>query len=261
MTSLCIKSECAPLLTDRDLAPVTLLNEASTHPVLLVCEHAGQGIPESLLGLGLKPGDLDRHIGWDIGAAAVTRRLAHMSGAPAVMQNFSRLVIDCNRPPEATDAMPTISDQTTVPGNWALSEDDRAARVREIFTPYQSAVSAALSHPARRLVISIHSFTPILAGVVRHWDVAFLYRGDAQSPAHLRQSLLLQDPTLTIGMNEPYQIEDASDWFVPRHGEASGLPHSLIEIRNDLISENEGQDRWAALLNHATKSVLEGIHR
>ena len=237
MTSLCIKSECAPLLTDRDLAPVTLLNEASTHPVLLVCEHAGQGIPESLLGLGLKPGDLDRHIGWDIGAAAVTRRLAHMSGAPAVMQNFSRLVIDCNRPPEATDAMPTISDQTTVPGNWALSEDDRAARVREIFNPYQSAVSAALSHPARRLVIS------------------------AQSPAHLRQSLLLQDPTLTIGMNEPYQIEDASDWFVPRHGEASGLPHSLIEIRNDLISENEGQDRWAALLNHATKSVLEGIHR
>lgn len=258
MTGDTVKANRDALLTGHDPAPVKLLNEGSAHPVLLVCEHAGQAIPERLSGLGLAPGDLDRHIGWDIGAAAVTRRLAHAMGAPAVMQNYSRLVIDCNRPPEAADAYPEVSDEALVPGNRALSDDDRAQRLSEIFDPYQAAVSKALTHPARRVVISVHSFTATLAGVVRPWDIAFLFRGDAQTPEHLRQSLLKQDPALTIGMNEPYQIEDASDWFVPRHGEASGLPHSLIEIRNDLITDGTGQDRWADLLKHAIESLLEG---
>lgn len=259
MTKSVLKPTRKTLLTDGDPAPVTLLNEASSHPVLLVCEHAGQAVPQRLAGLGLAPGDMDRHIGWDVGAAAVTRQLARTMGAPAVMQNYSRLVIDCNRPPEAVDAMPAISDRIPVPGNQALSDGERATRVREIFEPYQAAVSTALLHPARQLAISVHSFTATLAGQVRPWDIAFLYRGDSRTPERLRQSLLTQDPALTIGMNEPYQIEDESDWFVPRHGEPSGLGHSLIEIRNDLIADKKGQVRWATLLRHAIENLLKGI--
>ena len=247
------------LLSANDPRPVRLLNETSTHPVLLVCEHAGQAIPEQLLGLGLAPGDLDRHIGWDIGAGAVTQILAEALSVPAVMQNYSRLVIDCNRPPEAPDAMPPVSDQIAVPKNQGLTADDRASRIAEIFDPYQAAVAKALSHPARRAVLSIHSFTPNLAGVARPWDIAFLYRGDRQTPELLRQIVLSRDPTLNVGMNVPYQIEDASDWFVPRHGEPIGLPHSLIEIRNDLIANATGQARWAELLRHGIETLVEGF--
>ncbi|WP_323776208.1 N-formylglutamate amidohydrolase [Leisingera sp.] len=251
-----VKSDPATLLGPRDPAPVELLNSASRHPVLLVCEHAGQQIPERLSGLGLSRTDLDRHIGWDIGAAAVTRKLAHAMGAPAVLQAYSRLVIDCNRPPEAPDAMPLISDGTPVPGNRGLTQQDRAARVSGIFAPYQAAVTETRGQPERQLLISIHSFTARMAGEVRPWDIAFLYRGDADTPERLRHALLEQAPELSVGMNEPYQIDDESDWFVPRHGEASGLPHSLIEIRNDLIADDAGQSRWAGLLRTAIESLL-----
>lgn len=258
MTRQAVSSTHSMMLSADDPAPVTVVNAASEHPVLLVCEHAGQAVPRALAGLGLAPGDLDRHIGWDIGAAAVTCLMARAMGAPAVLQNYSRLVIDCNRPPDAPDAMPGVSDEIPVPGNGHLSAQDRDRRIAEIFAPYQAAVTHALAHPARRAVISIHSFTPTLAGVVRPWDVAFLFRGDAQTPAHLRRALLALDPGLTIGMNQPYQIEDASDWFVPRHGEPSGLPHSLIEIRNDLIADRQGQARWANLLRAVIDDLLKG---
>lgn len=258
MTDNALRSNHGALLTTRDPAPVELLNSASTHPVLLVCEHAGKCIPEKLSDLGVQHDEIERHIGWDIGAAAVTRLLAAMLGAPAVLQTYSRLVIDCNRPPQAPDAMPQISDATPVPGNQGLSTSERAARVAEIFDPYQTAVTKARSHPCRRMIISVHSFTAKLANELRPWDVAFLYRGDADTPTKLRQSLLTQDPALKVGMNEPYQIEDASDWFVPHHGEASGLPHSLIEIRNDLITNHDGQTHWAGLLKNAVESALKG---
>lgn len=259
MTGAAAKSASQGLLSQGDPAPVTVLNADSTHPVLLVCEHAGRAIPQRLSGLGLGPGALDRHIGWDIGAAAVTALLAEMLGAPAVLQNYSRLVVDCNRPPAAKDFIPEISDETPVPGNFGLSDAARTARIAEIFDPFQAAVTQSLAHPARRAVFSIHSFTPVLAGVIRPWEISFLYRGDPQTPETLRKALLAQHPALNIGMNEPYQIEDASDWFVPVHGEPSGLPHSLIEIRNDLIDGSDGQSGWADLLHDAIERFLEGI--
>lgn len=253
-----LRTDLGELLSAHDPAPVEQINSASTHPVLLVCEHAGKRIPEKLFDLGVHHDELERHIGWDIGAAAVTRLLAAMLGAPAVLQTYSRLVIDCNRPPHAPDAMPQISDATPVPGNQGLSKSERVARVAEIFDPYQTAVTKARLHPSRRMIISVHSFTAKLADELRPWDVAFLYRGDTDTPSKLRQSLLTQEPGLKVGMNEPYQIEDASDWFVPQHGEASGLPHSLIEIRNDLISDHDGQTHWASLMKNAIESVIEG---
>lgn len=152
--------------------------------------------------------------------------------------------------------MPLISDGTPVPGNRGLTQQDRAARVSGIFAPYQAAVTEARGQPERQLLISIHSFTARMAGEVRPWDIAFLYRGDADTPERLRHALLEQAPELSVGMNEPYQIDDESDWFVPRHGEASGLPHSLIEIRNDLIADDAGQSRWAGLLRTAIESLL-----
>lgn len=244
------------LLSAGDPAPVELVNEDSEHPVLLVCEHAGQAVPARLQGLGVSAAALDAHIGWDIGARAVTLLMARKLGAPAVLQRYSRLVIDCNRPPEASDAIPEVSDGVTVPANRALAPAERAARVTEIFDPFQQATSALLSRPGRRAAFAIHSFTPVLAGRARPWDIGFLFRHDSATSRALQAAIGALRPDLTIGINEPYRIDDESDWFVPRHGESSGLAHSLIEIRNDQIGTPAGQGAFADLLCSAITDFL-----
>ncbi|WP_048647027.1 N-formylglutamate amidohydrolase [Nitratireductor soli] len=242
--------ESGRLLTPLDPNPVTIINQESSFPVLLVCEHAGKAVPAALGKLGLADGTLDAHIGWDIGAAGVTRLMAERLDAPAVLQSYSRLVIDCNRPPNAPDAMPEVSDGVTVPGNRGLTAEARARRTREIFEPFDETVASMRAAPHCRALFSIHSFNPQLQdGVLRPWQISFLYRKDARTSERLRQLVLEYGPGLTIGMNEPYTIDDESDWFVPRHGEQSGLPHSLIEIRNDLIADAAGQAEWATLLS------------
>ena len=245
------------LLTAGDPAPVEILNPDSSAPVVLMCEHAGQAVPERLSGLGVTRDALDAHIGWDIGAAAVTRLMAASLGAPAVLQRYSRLVIDCNRPPDAPDAIPAVSDGVAVPGNAKLGPQEREARVTEIFEPFHAAANALFERAERRATFAIHSFTPVFGGVGRPWELGFLFRRDTRTSAHLRAFVARRHPGMRIGMNQPYQIEDSSDWFVPRHGEARGLPHSLIEIRNDLIAGAEGQARWAELLSAAITDFMK----
>lgn len=244
------------LLSLSDPSPVELLNDQSDHPLLLVCEHAGQAIPEKLMGLGIDRADLDSHIGWDLGAEAVTRLLAKAFGAPAVLQRYSRLVIDCNRPPEAPDAVLEVSDGVEISGNQAVSENDLKARKHAIFDPFQAAVVNCCEQHPRRIVLSIHSFTPQLGGVDRPWDIGLLFRKDTRTSEKLSQYLQQDHPHLTIGMNQPYQIDDSSDWFVPHHGEARNLPHSLIEIRNDHIRTPEGQVEWANILGAGLRKLL-----
>ena len=244
------------LLLSSDPNPVELVNAHSDHPVVLVCEHAGQAVPDALNGLGLPPGALDAHIGWDIGARAVTLRLAKALGMPAVLQRYSRLVIDCNRPPEAPDSVPAVSDGVLVPDNAGLNDKARQARVSEIFEPFHDATAALLDHPCRRATFAIHSFTPSMGGRTRPWDIGLLYRYDEKTSPLLRDSIAAIRPDLLIGMNEPYQIDDESDWFVPHHGEARGFAHSLIEIRNDQIVDVAGQAIFADLLSAALTDFL-----
>lgn len=248
-----------PLLGPRDPAPVEIVNPEGRTPLLLVCEHAGQAVPEALGRLGVSQAQLDEHIGWDIGAAEVTRRLAAMLDAPAVLQRYSRLVIDCNRPPEAPDSCPPLSDGHVIPGNAALAPEDRVKRVDEIFRPFQGAVATALARPEIQATFSIHSYTPVMGGIRRAWDVGFLFRSDRRTSDRMARALGQAVPGLTIGLNQPYQVDDASDWFVPRQAEPRGLPHSLIEIRNDHIRDAAGQTLWAERLAGLMPMFLKEI--
>ena len=177
--------EVQSLLIKGDPKPVDVVNGHSDHPLLLVCEHAGQEIPAQLGDLGINRVALDDHIGWDIGAEAVTRAMALALGAPAVIQRYSRLVIDCNRPYDVTDAIPCVSDGVEIPGNLNLSASARAARIEEIFTPFHAEIANQYEKFARRIVLSIHSFTPSMNGTDRPWDIGFLFRKDTQTCAHL----------------------------------------------------------------------------
>lgn len=245
------------LLGPNDVPAFELVNADSRKPLALVCEHAGIAIPEALSDLGLSQDALHAHIGWDIGAAAVARELSGILDAPLVLQNYSRLVIDCNRPITSLESIRETSDGVVIPGNLSLTEAERSQRFDEIFAPFQAAIDTILDRTPRRAIIAIHSFTPSLSdGIQRPWDIGFLFRKDIRTSHRLADVLATLAPDLSIGLNEPYQIDDASDWFVPHNGEGRQLPHSLIEIRNDHLASADACRRWAELIGRCIDTVL-----
>jgi predicted N-formylglutamate amidohydrolase len=239
------------LLAPGEPPPVTVFNETGASPFLIVADHAGNNVPRALHKLGLPQAELDRHIGWDIGIAGVCRALGEALDAVVIQQNYSRLVIDCNRTPGSETSIATISELTPVPGNAALNDAQKAAREREIFRPYHDRIEVELArrHLAGRpaFLIAMHSFTPSFKGVARPWHTGVLYNRDA-SFAHLLKALLQSEGGLTVGDNEPYSVTDATDYTIPVHGERRGLHHVAIEIRQDFIAEVKAQQEWAALL-------------
>jgi predicted N-formylglutamate amidohydrolase len=244
-----------PLLGEGDPAPVRVLRPSGASQFFLTADHAGRAIPRRLGSLGLPDSELGRHIAWDIGIAGVTEKLAHALDTTAVLQVYSRLVIDCNRQPEWASAMPAISESTPIPGNQNIPPAEREARRREIFQPYHECITELLDRrsapgrtTARRTVlIAMHSFTPVFKGEPRTIDVGILYNRDARL-ANILLALLRAEEGLMVGDNAPYAITEASDYTVPVHGEGRFLPHVEIEIRQDLIADDSGQTAWAARL-------------
>jgi predicted N-formylglutamate amidohydrolase len=239
------------LLAADEPAAVTTYNESGSSPFLLVADHAGNSMPRALGWLGVDAAERERHIAWDIGIAGLGRILADALDATLIQQNYSRLVIDCNRPPEVATSIPEISELTPIPGNVGLSEASRAARLREIFAPYHARIGAELDRrrQARRatVLIALHSFTPVFKGAARPWHAGVMYNRDPRFARHLL-ALLQKEPGLVVGDQEPYAVSDTSDYTIPVHGERRGLPHVLIEIRQDLIAAESGQRAWALIL-------------
>lgn len=235
-------------LTAGDLPPVSVFNADGNSAFLIVADHAGNAFPGALGTLGIDAPDQVRHIAWDIGIGGVCRALADLLPATLIQQNYSRLVVDCNRPQGAPDSIPPLSDGTSVPGNVDLSPAERAARKVAIFDPYHACITdeldrrQATSRPT--VLIAMHSFTPVFRGVARPWQVGVLYQRDPRL-ARALLATLRQDQSLTIGNNEPYSVSDATDWTIPHHGERRGILHVGIEIRQDLIAQPQGQAEWA----------------
>jgi predicted N-formylglutamate amidohydrolase len=240
-----------PLLRGDEPAPVTIHNAAASSPLLIVADHAGNRIPRALGTLGVSDAERARHIGWDIGIAGVCRRLADALDACLIQQIYSRLVIDCNRPPRSVTSMPVISELTPIPGNVDLSAADKAARITEIFQPYHDAIARELDHRKHGglpvALIAMHSFTPSYKGVARPWHAGVLYNRDARF-AHKLREMLQREAGMVVGDNEPYSVDDETDHTIPVHGERRKLHHIAIEIRQDLITEESGQAEWAGRL-------------
>jgi predicted N-formylglutamate amidohydrolase len=251
--------DSATLLGADDPRAFALVNAAGRAPVLLICDHAGNAVPRRLAGLGLDDEKLARHVAWDIGAAEVTRRLAVLLDAKAVLAGYSRLVIDCNRPLDDPTSIAGESDGIVVPGNFGLSSVARAARAAACFNPYHAAIAGQLAGLAAGgivpAVIAIHSFTPTMRGFARPWHVGILWDKDPRLPAPLIAALAA-DPTLVVGDNEPYSAREPAGYSVHTHAAAVGLPHTAIELRQDLIATPDGASSWAAILAAALRPIL-----
>lgn len=253
----------ATLLTPGDPSPVTIVNAGGTSPFLLIGDHAGNAIPAALGTLGVGDADRSRHIGWDLGVAELGSLLAERLDAPFIAQTYSRLVVDCNRPPEAAGAMPAVSDGTPVRGNAALSADERTARIDAIHRPYHDAIAAELARRvnARRpaVLVALHSFTPALSGGgagggARRWHVGVLHDGGEHAFALALLRALCAVPALVVGDNEPYAMAGI-DYTVPRHAYPLALAYAEIEVRQDLLAGRAGQLHWAELLDRALRAA------
>ena len=241
----------ATYLLEGEEAPALLVNGDGRSPYVLVCEHASNRLPKSLGTLGLPRSELQRHIAWDIGAEQVARLLSRRIDAPLVLQRYSRLAYDCNRPPDSADAMPEISETTDIPGNQHLSPDDKLRRTREIYRPFHATVADLLDRRAadgtRSMVVTIHSFTPVYKGTPRTVELGILYDRDSG----LADKLITSFPTVDARRNEPYGPRDGVLHTLNLHAAPRGLGHAMIEIRNDFLLDERGQVEWAERLSAA----------
>jgi predicted N-formylglutamate amidohydrolase len=243
--------ESESLLAPGDPPPLEIRNAAGRAEALLICDHAAAAIPARLGNLGLGPGQIGLHITWDIGIAEVTRRLAERLDAPAILSGYSRLVIDCNRQLDDPTSIAQESDGVNVPGNRGLDPAARRQRAESCFWPYHQAIADAIQRAKaagrRPVLISMHSFTPVMQGFERPWQIGILHNRDGRVARRLLAALR-RDPLLTVGDNEPYDGRHGRGYGLQAHGEEAGLPHGLIEIRQDLIDTRHGAEAWAGRL-------------
>ncbi len=238
--------------------PYRLIEGDASTGLLILCDHAENTIPEGYGTLGLKAQDLHRHIAFDLGAAAVTERLAGLLGAPAILSRFSRLLIDPNRGLDDPTLLMQISDRLIVPGNVGLAPAEVQTRIARYYEPYhqaiERAVEAAIAHGRPPVIVSVHSFTQALKGTWRPWQAGVLWDKDPRLALPLLAALRAI-PDIAVGDNVPYSGQLKGDTLY-RHGTMRGLAHALIELRQDVILAAEGQAEWALRLAHALRKVL-----
>lgn len=231
-----------------------IANPDAATPLLLICDHASNAVPPELANLGLSASELERHIAWDIGAAWVARGLSGLLNATALLGGVSRLVIDLNRSPEDAGAIPAISDGTIIPGNRELTPDTIAERVQTYFAPYHAAVSREIERLKGPVLVSVHSFTPVMNGFERPWHVGVLWNRDGRLALPLIEALR-RETDLRVGDNEPYSGRDLA-YSMNIHAGESGLLHAGIEIRQDLIDTPKKAQDWAGRLARILRELL-----
>lgn len=237
--------------SDASAKSFRITNRDGRSPVVLVCDHASNYIPEEFGALGLGAADLDRHIAWDPGALPVCRQIAATLDATLIESCVSRLVIDCNRPLDAPDLIPAVSETTVVPGNARVSPEGRARRIALAYAPYHAAIEEVVSDRLRQgretSVVAIHSFTPVYKGAARPWHIGIVHDDDERMARPLIAALKAVGG-IEVGINQPYSPADRVYFTLERHARSRGLPCVMIEIRNDEIAHEAGQRLWAERL-------------
>lgn len=237
---------------------VRITNPGAAGRFVLTCDHASNFMPPQYGRLGLPEADLDRHIAWDPGALAVARRMAATLDAVLVETCLSRLLIDCNRSLEAPNLICETSEGTVIPGNAALTPEQRQARIDLAWRPFHDAVEKVvedrLAAGRETCLVSVHSFTPVYFGKARPWHIGIVHDQDDRIARPLLKAL--DDvPDVVVGVNQPYSPADRVYFTLERHARSRGLPCAMVEIRNDEIADGAGQEKWAGLLSRALYAI------
>ena len=254
-------------MADEGRNPVRTENPDGAGPFVIVCDHASNRLPREYDTLGLSPDALLSHIAWDPGALPVSRALSAMLDAPLLWPDASRLIVDCNRDPGAPDLIVAESEGRAVPGNRDVGEGERVRRLGAIHVPYHNAIDRCLESRTgsgrATAVVAVHSFTPVYLGRSRPWEIGIVFDEDRRLADSLIAALKA-DPTLNVGVNQPYSPADRVYYTLTRHARPRGLSAVMIEIRNDLIANGAGQKAWAdrlgAILASLSPVVTGEVH-
>lgn len=234
---------------------VEVINAGAKASVVLVCEHASRDIPAHFDGLGIDAAARESHVAWDPGALSVAREMSDDLNAVLVAGRVSRLVYDCNRPPEAPGAMPAQSEIFAIPGNTTLDDAARAERVARYYEPFRATLAATIKRVDAPVIVTVHSFTPIYHGKPRRVEIGILHDSDTR----LADAMLAVAPEFTdlkVERNEPYGPQDGVTHTLKEHGLAHGHPHVMLEIRNDLITTEAEQQQMAAMISNWLRAAL-----
>jgi predicted N-formylglutamate amidohydrolase len=237
----------------------TVLPGLADAGLIILCDHAGNAFPPGYGTLGLAEPQLQRHIAYDIGAAAITRQLSAMLGVPAVMTHYSRLLIDPNRGADDPTLIMRLSDGAVVPGNRQLTAEERQTRIDRYYRPYHAAVAnvvaSCVASGVPPAILSIHSFTESWKATPRPWHASILWDRDPRLALPMLDALYAEGD-LIVGDNQPYHggLEGDTMWT---HGTSNGLAHCIIEVRQDLIRDEAGQTAWAKRLARLMRGLLE----
>lgn len=246
------------LLKEGDPEPYRVAQGDPSSDYIVICDHAGNRIPHLLGSLGLAQRELERHIAWDIGVSEVAQDLGRELGACVILQPYSRLVIDCNRPLTSPESVVQESDGTVIPGNLAIAPEEAQLRAQCIFEPYHARIRRELDERSARgrtsALIFLHSFTPVLGGSARAWHAGVLHHRDQRLAAPLLRGLRAE-PDLIIGDNEPYAASESTDYGLIEHGEGRGLPCVELELRQDLLTNAQSQAAWSRRLARLLRGV------
>lgn len=218
--------------------------------LLIVCDHASNFVPAEYKKLGLTDSELARHIGWDIGAAAIAELLSERFDSPALLCGTSRLVIDCNRQLNCFDLIPPISDATVIPGNQDISLQERQSRIDRFFQPYHDAIEAMIGRRQPSIFLSVHSMADRMKGIARPWPIA-LSSFEDRSLVDPLLAALRDRREYSVGDNEPYSLDPTVDYTTPYHAIRRGLRHLQVEFRQDEIESEDGQKLWAGRFGDA----------
>ncbi len=252
--------------------PFEILNVKSEKPLILICDHASNYVPPEYNDLGLNKDQLNQHIGWDIGAANLTRKISKIINATAILCGTSRLIIDANRSPADKSCIPTISDNIVIPINKNISKIDRLDRIKKFFWPYHNAISTVIRNYKEQseypknipLIFSIHTFAPVISSQKeneRPWHAGVLWNRDPRVSYPLIKLLKNHPEKFVIGDNEPYSGQEYY-YSLDFHAGNDGLPHCAIEVRQDLVKTTIGSDCWAKIISNSLVEILhtENIH-
>ena len=233
----------------------------SSTNLLFLCDHASNAVPPELKTLGLPADAFKTHIAYDIGAGPLTAALAERFQAPSVLGPWSRLVVDLNRGHDDPTVVMRLSDGRIIPENRDITREQIRARIKRYHQPYHAEIEKRIAEIQASgqtpILISVHSFTPVWRGIRRPWQFGILWDRDGRLAQPLIDRLRREE-NLTIGDNEPY-IGTLENDCMYRHGTLNGLPHALIEIRQDLIADDKGVSKVAAFLESALRDTLDAM--
>ena len=235
-----------------------VVNPHGSHPVVLVCEHASPFIPPAHAGLGVSAEVARSHVAWDPGASEIAEEMSRLLDAPLVRACISRLVYDCNRPPEAPDCAPARSEVFDIPGNSGLTEAGRLARAKEVYFPFRDLLAKTLdARPVAPVIVTIHTFTPVYFGKPRDVEIGILHDADSR----LADAMLAVATGHVIRRNEPYGPADGVTHTLKVHGLANGWHNVMIEVRNDLVRTPQAARAIAGDLTAWLEAALISLSR